>query len=72
MERHSQPGSSLAIVGAGPIGLAAILTSPFYSPSEIFMIDLDDTAIEAVAIPATFNLCEDIVAPDGRSPIWRA
>jgi alcohol dehydrogenase len=95
------PGSSVAIVGAGPIGLAALLTAQFYSPSEIIMIDLDDnrlavakrfgatatinsadgsaaqqvmkltggrgvdTAIEAVGIPATFILCEDIVGPGG-------
>jgi alcohol dehydrogenase len=96
-----QPGSSVAIVGAGPIGLAALLTARFYSPAEIIMIDLDDnrlevakrlgasatinsrdgkaldtlmnmtggrgvdTAIEAVGIPATFELCEQIVAPGG-------
>jgi len=33
------PGSSLAIVGAGPIGLATLLTAQFYSPSRIIMID---------------------------------
>ena len=96
-----QPGSTVAIVGAGPIGLAALLTAQFYSPAEIIMIDLDDnrldvakrfgataginstsgkaaeavmkmtgdhgvdTAIEAVGIPATFELCERIVAPGG-------
>lgn len=96
-----QPGSTVAIVGAGPIGLAALLTAQFYSPAEIIMIDLDenrlavakrfgatgtvnsgtgdvaeavmkmtggrgvDTAIEAVGIPATFELCELIVAPGG-------
>jgi len=96
-----EPGSTLAIVGTGPIGLAALLTSQFYSPSEIIAIDLDDnrlavsrrfgatatinssdgkaaeqvmrltdgrgvdTAIEAVGIPATFNICENIVAPGG-------
>ncbi len=96
-----QPGSTVAIVGSGPIGLAALLTAQFYAPSEIVMIDLDenrlavakrfgatatvnsmhgdaaqqvmkltggrgvDTAIEAVGIPATFTLCEDIVAPGG-------
>jgi alcohol dehydrogenase len=95
------PGSTVAIVGAGPIGLAALLTAQFYSPSEIIMVDLDDnrlevaksfgatqvvnssdgkaaaevraftggrgvdTAIEAVGIPATFNLCEDIVTAGG-------
>ena len=96
-----QPGSTLAIVGAGPIGLAALLTAQFYSPSRIIMIDLDDnrlkmakqfgatevinssdgnageqvmtltnqvgvdTAIEAVGVPASFLLCQEIVAPGG-------
>src|ERR1700689_4123483 len=96
-----QPGNTVAIVGSGPIGLAALLTAQFYSPAEIIMIDLDDnrlemakrfgataginsadgkavqtvmemtgkrgvdTAIEAVGIPATFELCEKIVAPGG-------
>jgi len=95
------PGSTVAIVGAGPIGLASLLTAQFYSPAEIIMIDLDDrrlqaasrfgatqiinssngqaaakvkaltegrgvdTAIEAVGVPATFLLCQDIVAPGG-------
>jgi alcohol dehydrogenase len=95
------PGCTVAIVGAGPIGLAALLTAQFYSPGEIIMIDLDDNrlevarrfgatktvnsgsanasqivkditggrgvdvAIEAVGIPATFELCEDIVGPGG-------
>jgi alcohol dehydrogenase len=96
-----QPGSTIAIVGAGPVGLAALLTAQFYSPAEIIMIDLDDnrlaiasrfgatslinsadgkaleavmeitgnrgvdTALEAVGIAATFELCADIIAPGG-------
>ena len=40
-----QPGSSVAIVGAGPIGLAALLTAKFYSPAEIIMIDFDDNRL---------------------------
>jgi alcohol dehydrogenase len=36
-----QPGDTVAIVGAGPIGLAALLTAQFYSPSSILMIDVD-------------------------------
>jgi alcohol dehydrogenase len=96
-----QPGSTVAIVGSGPVGLAALLTAQFFSPAEIIMIDLDDnrlevarrfgattsinsadgkavetvlkmtgergvdTVIEAVGIPATFELCEKIVAPGG-------
>jgi NAD(P) transhydrogenase subunit beta len=41
-----EPGSVVAIVGAGPIGLAALLTAQFYSPAEIIMIDLDDNRLE--------------------------
>jgi len=96
-----QPGSTVAIVGSGPIGLAALLTAQFYSPAEIIMIDLDDgrlaiaksfgatatvnsgdgkaadtvmkltaglgvdTAIEAVGVAATFELCQQIVGAGG-------
>jgi alcohol dehydrogenase len=96
-----EPGSTVAIVGAGPIGLAALLTAQFYSPAQIVMIDRDanrlevarrfgatacidighadpvaeimkltgqtgvDCAIEAVGVPATFELCESIIAPGG-------
>jgi alcohol dehydrogenase len=40
-----KPGDTVAIVGAGPIGLAALLTAQFYSPSEIIMIDPDDNRL---------------------------
>ncbi|MFZ6686284.1 zinc-dependent alcohol dehydrogenase family protein [Undibacterium sp. SXout11W] len=96
-----QPGNTIAIVGSGPIGLAALLTAQFYSPAEIIMIDLDDnrlvvakrfgatktvnskdgkaseevmtltggrgvdTAIEAVGVPATFELCQKIIGAGG-------
>src|SRR5690606_29593143 len=36
------PGGSVAIVGAGPIGLATLLTAQFYSPALLVVIDLDD------------------------------
>ena len=97
-----KPGDTVAIVGAGPIGLAVLLTAQFYSPAAIVMIDLDDkrlavarqfgattlinsadgqavervmeltdgagvdVAIEAVGIPATFDICQAIVAAGGR------
>jgi len=41
-----QPGSTIAIVGAGPIGLAALLTAQFYSPAEIIMVDKDDNRLQ--------------------------
>ena len=39
------PGSTVAIVGAGPIGLAALLTAQLFSPARIIMIDLDDARL---------------------------
>jgi alcohol dehydrogenase len=95
------PGCTVAIVGAGPIGLACLMTAQFYSPAAIFMVDVDDkrlaiarrfgathvinsgstdavatisaltggrgvdTAVEAVGIPATFELCQDLVGAGG-------
>src|SRR5512132_3884969 len=41
-----KPGDTVAIVGGGPVGLAALLTAQFYSPAEIIMIDLDDNRLE--------------------------
>ena len=41
-----KPGDIVAIVGAGPVGLAALLTARLYSPSEIIMIDLDDNRLQ--------------------------
>ena len=97
-----KPGDTVAIVGAGPIGLAALMTARLYSPAEIIVVDLDpnrleaarrlgatslvssadgkgaekvmdltdgagvDVAIEAVGIPATFDICQSIVAAGGR------
>lgn len=40
-----KPGDCVAIVGAGPVGLAALLTVQLYSPAEIIMIDLDDNRL---------------------------
>jgi len=96
------PGDTVAIVGAGPIGLAAILAAKLYTPGRIVAIDLEparlteairfgadvtidngredanarmleltdglgaDIAIEAVGVPATFELCTELVRPGGR------
>jgi alcohol dehydrogenase len=40
------PGDVVAIVGAGPIGLAAILTAKLYTPGRIVAIDLADSRLE--------------------------
>lgn len=101
LKGNVSPGDIVAIVGAGPIGLATLITAQFYAPAEIIMIDRDqnrlriaqelgatqivnassanavemvvelaggrgvDVAIEAVGIPATFELCQAIIAPGG-------
>jgi alcohol dehydrogenase len=42
-----RPGDVVAIVGAGPIGLSAMMGSRLYSPSHVVAIDLADTRLEA-------------------------
>ena len=97
-----EPGDVVAVVGAGPIGLAAILGAKLYSPSHIIAIDLADSrleaakqfgaditinngredavkivkemtdglgadvSMEAVGVPATFELAAALVRPGGR------
>ena len=97
-----QPGDVVAVVGAGPIGLAAILGAQLYSPTHIVAIDQADArleaakafgadivvnnsredalavvleltgglgadvAIEAVGVPATFELATRLIRPGGR------
>ena len=41
-----KPGSTVAIIGAGPVGLATLLTAQFFSPSKIIMIDLDNNRLQ--------------------------
>jgi alcohol dehydrogenase len=41
-----KPGDTVAIVGAGPVGMAALLTAQFYSPSRLIVIDLDSARLE--------------------------
>jgi len=42
-----RPGDVVAVVGAGPIGLSAIMGARLFSPSHIVAIDLADTRLEA-------------------------
>ncbi|QQQ80175.1 zinc-dependent alcohol dehydrogenase family protein [Saccharothrix sp. 6-C] len=42
-----QPGQTVVVVGAGPIGLAAIETARFYSPNHVVAVDLDASRLEA-------------------------
>ncbi|MEV0005497.1 zinc-dependent alcohol dehydrogenase family protein [Micromonospora sp. NPDC050980] len=96
-----RPGDTVVVVGAGPIGLAAIQTARLFSPTHVIAVDkarsrldaakrfgadltvladddpLDavrsvtgglgaDVAIEAVGVPASFELCTALVRPGGR------
>jgi len=55
-------GDTVAIVGAGPIGLAALLTARFYSPARIIVIDPDENRLEtARQLGATDTLTADPV-----------
>jgi alcohol dehydrogenase len=95
------PGDVVAVVGAGPIGLATIMGAKLYSPAHIVAIDKADArleaakafgadvvvnndredplevvrsltdglgadvAVEAVGVPATFELAAELVRPGG-------
>jgi alcohol dehydrogenase len=39
------PGDVVAVIGSGPVGLAAVMTSRLYGPSKIIAIDLDDARL---------------------------
>ena len=41
-----KPGDSVVIVGAGPVGMAALLTAQFYSPALLMMVDGDTNRLE--------------------------
>jgi alcohol dehydrogenase len=55
------PGDVVAIVGAGPIGLAAVITARLFSPAHIVAIDLADTRLEAAR-----RFGADVVVNSGR------
>jgi alcohol dehydrogenase len=59
-----KPGDCVAIVGAGPVGLAALLTAQLYSPAEVIMIDLDD---HRLAVARTFGATQVVNSADGKA-----
>ncbi len=59
-----QPGSTVAIVGAGPVGLAALLTAQFYSPARTIMIDLDANRLQ---VGLSFGATDIVNASQGDS-----
>jgi alcohol dehydrogenase len=42
-----RPGDVVAVVGAGPVGLSAIMCARLFSPSHVVAIDLSDTRLKA-------------------------
>lgn len=40
-----KPGDTIAIVGAGPVGMGCLLTAQLYSPSDIIVVDMDDNRL---------------------------
>jgi alcohol dehydrogenase len=59
-----KPGDTVAIVGAGPVGLAVLLTAQFYSPATVFMIDVDD---KRLAVAKKLGATTVINSEDGRA-----
>jgi alcohol dehydrogenase len=59
-----KPGDKVAIVGAGPVGLAALLTAQFYSPAELILIDLDENRL---AVAKTFGATATVNSGDGKA-----
>src|SRR5213592_3355475 len=41
-----EPGDTVAVVGAGPIGLATVMTAKLYMPARIVVVDLADARLE--------------------------
>jgi alcohol dehydrogenase len=59
-----KPGDTVAIIGAGPIGLAALLTAQFYAPAEIIMIDGDKNRLE---VSMRFGATKVVSSTDGKA-----
>jgi alcohol dehydrogenase len=59
-----KPGDTVAVVGAGPVGLAALLTAQFYSPAELIMIDLDENRL---AVAKKFGATKAVNSADGKA-----
>lgn len=59
-----KPGDTVAIVGAGPVGLAALLTAQFYAPAEIIMIDGDENRL---AVSKKFGATRVVNAAEGKA-----
>ncbi|MBM7276502.1 zinc-dependent alcohol dehydrogenase family protein [Gordonia rubripertincta] len=56
-----KPGDVVAVVGAGPVGLATIATSGLYGPSRVIAIDIDPNRIEQAK---AFGATDGVVSSD--------
>ncbi|QUM88870.1 alcohol dehydrogenase catalytic domain-containing protein [Moritella sp. 36] len=101
LDGQVKPGCSVAVIGCGPVGLSSLMTSKFFSPSEIYAIDTNDhrlqvatelgathainnsdgtavqqilditdgvgvdVVIEAIGIPAGWDMSQKLVCPGG-------
>jgi alcohol dehydrogenase len=59
-----KPGDRVAIVGAGPVGLASLLMAKLYSPSEIYMVDLDENRLKTAR---AFGATQTVNSSDGKA-----
>lgn len=60
-----RPGDVVAVIGAGPVGLAAITTAGLYGPSRVIAVDLDANRVE---MAKSFGATDGVVASDSD---WR-
>lgn len=61
---HVGPGDTVVVVGAGPIGLAAITTASLLSPSHVVAIDLASARLEAAK-----RFGADVIVSAGEDPM---
>jgi len=59
-----KPGDTVAIIGAGPVGLSALLTTQFNAPANIIVIDLDG---ERLKVARKFGATAVINSSDGKA-----
>lgn len=59
-----RPGDTVVVVGAGPIGLAAILTAKLFSPAHIVAVDKAESRLQAAK-----NLGADVTLTPDRVPL---
>jgi len=59
------PGDVVAVIGAGPVGLSAVMTARLYGPSKVIAIDLDHSRL---ARAADFGASDTV---DSGAPDWK-